>query len=400
MFWLVDILHLIVYSYITLTIVFLFVFALASKIGYDPAPPRDNKKRSFVIMIPAYKEDDVIIEVVIDALGQNYPSELYDVVVIADGFEKRTLEKLTKTKALVLAKDFDISTKTRAINYAFANLKKSYDQVCILDADNIMNHDFLNHLNVAFSNGYLAVQGHRIAKNLNTNFAVLDALSEEINNNIFRHGQRTLGLSSTLIGSAMAFDFEFFKQMISEVEVVGGFDKEIEMRIYAQKKSIEYLPKAYVYDEKVQNVRVFSKQRRRWLSAQFHFFGKNIKPSVKALLRDKNYEYFFKALQYIQLPRIILLGITVLAAIFSNIFLWYPWNLLWGISLLMLFFTFIFAIPKKFYTFKTLKALSALPVGFATMLISLLRIHKANESFIHTKHTYNAFQIKRKKTGK
>jgi hypothetical protein len=66
----------------------------------------------------------------------------------------------------------------------------------------------------------------------------------------------------------------------------------------------------------------------------------------------------------------------------------------------MLFFTFIFAIPKKFYTFKTLKALSALPVGFATMLISLLRIHKANESFIHTKHTYNAFQIKRKKTGK
>ena len=198
----------------------------------------------------------------------------------------------------------------------------------------------------------------------------------------------------------MAFDFNFFKQMISEVEVIGGFDKEIEMRIFSQKKSIEYLPNAFVYDEKVQTVRVFSKQRRRWLSAQFHFFGKNIKPSALALLREKNYEYFFKALQYIQLPRILVLGVTFLATFVTSFLFWYPWNLLWAISTLMLFLTFIFAIPGKFYNFRTLKALSALPVGFVTMVISLLRIRKANDSFIHTKHTYNAFQIKHKKSGK
>ena len=397
MYWLINILQIILLSYISLTILMLFIFALASRFKYKPAPKADDKLRSFAIMIPAYQEDEVILEVTQEALKQDYPAHLYDVIVIADAFKNETIEKLSHSRAIILANKFEISTKTRALNYAFGKLEKSYDQVCILDADNIMYPDFLNHLNQAFSNGYIAVQGHRIAKNLNTNFAILDALSEEINNNIFRHGQRSLGLSSTLIGSAMAFDFAFFKKIISEVEVVGGFDKEIEMRIFAQKLTIEYLPEAFVFDEKVQNARVFGKQRRRWLSAQFHFFGKNLVPSFEALLHDNNYEYFFKALQYIQLPRILLLGFVFLASFLTTIFSYYPWNMLWGLNLVLLFFTFIFAIPKKFYTFRTFKALSALPKGFVSMMLSLIRIRRANDSFIHTKHTYNAFQIKGKK---
>jgi hypothetical protein len=50
-----------------------------------------------------------------------------------------------------------------------------------------------------------AVQGHRTAKNTNNSWAILDAISEEINNNIFRKGHRVLGLSSAIIGSGMAF---------------------------------------------------------------------------------------------------------------------------------------------------------------------------------------------------
>ncbi|MFA5418910.1 MAG: glycosyltransferase family 2 protein, partial [Bacteroidales bacterium] len=298
---------------------------------------------------------------------------------------------------IILARNFEISTKSRALNYAFEQLPDHYDAVCILDADNIMDPKFLVQVNSALSNGFIAVQGHRVAKNTNTNFAVLDAISEEINNNIFRHGQRSLGLSSTLIGSAMAFDYRFFKDMIVEVEVVGGFDKEIEMRLFAKKLTIEYLPDALVYDEKVQNAQVFGKQRRRWLSAQFHFFGKNLLPSFKMMVRENNFEYFFKSLQYMQLPRILLLGLLFFLSIINWIFYVYPWNLLWSLDLLLLILVFVFAIPRKFYTFRTLKAMWALPLGFMSMLGSLLRMRKANESFIHTKHTYNAFQIKKKK---
>ena len=49
-------------------------------------------------------------------------------------------------------------------------------------------NNFLKKINAAFAHGYVAVQGHRTAKNMNTSWAILDAVSEEINNNIFRKG--------------------------------------------------------------------------------------------------------------------------------------------------------------------------------------------------------------------
>ncbi|MDP2723607.1 MAG: glycosyltransferase [Bacteroidales bacterium] len=389
--------QLVLFLYVTSTILMLLAFSVASLFRYKPPAAKDEVYRKFAVLIPAYQEDDVILEVVTEALKQQYPTDKFDVVVIADHFKTKTLNHLKETKAIILARNFEISTKSRALNYAFEQLPDHYDAVCILDADNIMDPKFLAQVNSALSNGFIAVQGHRVAKNTNTNFAVLDAISEEINNNIFRHGQRSLGLSSTLIGSAMAFDFKFFKEMIAKVEVVGGFDKEIEMRIFAKKLTIEYLPDALVYDEKVQNAQVFGKQRRRWLSAQFHFFGKNLLPSFKMMVRENNFEYFFKSLQYMQLPRILLLGLLFFLSIITWIFYIHPWNLLWSLDLILLILVFVFAIPGKFYTFRTLKAMWALPLGFLSMLGSLLKMRKANDSFIHTKHTYNAFQIKKKK---
>ena len=391
------IIQIVLFIYVTGTILMLLLFSFASLFTYNPPKAKDQVLRKFVVLIPAYQEDEVIMEVVTDALKQQYPSEKFDVVVIADKFRPETIQLLKMTKAIVLAKDFEISTKSRALKYAFEQLIGDYDVACILDADNLMAPDFLQKLNAAFSNGFIAVQGHRVAKNTNTNFAVLDAISEEINNHIFRYGQRVLGFSSTLIGSAMAFDFSFFKEMIAEVEVVGGFDKEIEMRIFSKKLTIEYLPDALVYDEKVQNAQVFGKQRRRWLSAQFHFFGKNLLPSFKMMVSENNYEYFFKSLQYMQLPRILLLGLLFFLTFISWIFNFYPWNLLWTFDFVLLILVFAFAIPGKFYTFRTLNAMWALPIGFMSMVGSLLRMHKANERFIHTKHTYNAFQIKKKR---
>ena len=391
------IIQIVLFIYVTGTILMLLLFSFASLFTYNPPKAKDQVLRKFVVLIPAYQEDEVIMEVVTDALKQQYPSEKFDVVVIADKFRPETIQLLKMTKAIVLAKDFEISTKSRALKYAFEQLTGDYDVACILDADNLMAPDFLQKLNAAFSNGFIAVQGHRVAKNTNTNFAILDAISEEINNHIFRYGQRVLGFSSTLIGSAMAFDFSFFKEMIAEVEVVGGFDKEIEMRIFSKKLIIEYLPDALVYDEKVQNAQVFGKQRRRWLSAQFHFFGKNLLPSFKMMVSENNYEYFFKSLQYMQLPRILLLGLLFFLTFISWIFNFYPWNLLWTFDFVLLILVFAFAIPGKFYTFRTLNAMWALPIGFMSMVGSLLRMHKANERFIHTKHTYNAFQIKKKR---
>ncbi len=389
-----HIIELVFFIYLVFTDVYLFIFAFFGLFPLKRKHITPRKKRKILVLIPGYREDTVIIDVAKEALRQDYGTENYDVVIIADGFLPETIEKLKKINVRVVEVQLEYSTKSRALNAALAQTEDIYDVAVVLDADNIMARDFLTRINMAFCQGYMAVQGHRIAKNLNTPFAILDAVSEEMNNHIFRKGHRVLRLSSALIGSAMAFDYRYFKKMMKKVEVVGGFDKEIEIRLLQKKHKIEYLPDAYVYDEKVPNAKVFTKQRRRWLSAQVHYFGKSFLPALRDLFLRGNIDFFNKALQFVLLPRIMLISLLFLLAVIY--FFAAPLSSFYlALGLLVLgVLVFLLSIPLYFYNFRTLWALTRLPAGIFLMFASLLNLKKSNKEFLHTKHTYNAFQIK------
>jgi cellulose synthase/poly-beta-1,6-N-acetylglucosamine synthase-like glycosyltransferase len=384
-----DIIQYIFIIYLGFSSLYIFIFAFAGLFKIRPKMPSFDAMRRYAVLIPGYKEDQVIIEVAKDALKQGYPKELYEVVIIADSFKKETLEALAKIEVRVIEVSFELSTKSKALNVAMDQLGDNYDVALILDADNLMQADFISKVNHAFNMGYTAIQGHRVAKNTNTSFAILDAISEEVNNRIFRKGHRVLGLSAALIGSGMAIDYKYFKNMMKSIKAIGGFDKELELQILKETRIIGYLEDAYVYDEKVQKADVFSNQRRRWLSAQIHYFSKDFLNSVKHLLKYRNIDYFDKAIQFIQPPRIMLLGLLFIINVLSILFNSTEWITAWlyvmGASVL----TFIFSIPGKFYNFKTLFAILTLPKAFVLMFLSLLKVKGANKKFIHTEHTSN-----------
>jgi len=371
---------------------YIFVFAFAG-LFYKQRPYAKNPvQRRIAVLIPGYKEDEVIIEVAKDALNQNYLQSLYDVVIIADSFQEETLLKLKELPIKVIEVKFDKSTKSKALNKAMEQLTGNYDIAVVLDADNLMATDFLTKVNASFETGIMAVQGHRAAKNMDTSLAILDAVSEEINNHIFRKGHRVLGLSSAIIGSGMAFKYDFFKEMMASVTAVGGFDKEIELKMLQNRHKIGYLDDALVYDEKVQKAEVFSNQRRRWLSAQLHYFRQDFLKSLVALVTRGNLDYFDKAIQFIQPPRILLLGAVIFTSVafpllnfYFGMASWYSqlWFLVAGLCVL----AFAFSIPGSFYNKNTLKGLGSLPKGMLLMLGSLLKIRGANKQFIHTKHS-------------
>ena len=374
-----------------LATLYILVFSIAS-LFYKQKQYEDNGNlKKIAVLIPGYKEDEVIIEVANSALQQDYPAHLYDVVVIADSFQKETIAALQTLPIKVIEVSFDKSTKSKALNKAMATLDRDYDIAVVLDADNLMARDFLKKVNAAFEHGFIAVQGHRTAKNTNNSWAVLDAISEEINNNIFRKGHRVLGLSSAIIGSGMAFKYNYFKSLMSTVTAVGGFDKEIELKMLKEKHKIVYLDDAVVFDEKIQKSEVFGNQRRRWLSAQLHYFRKDILSATQHLVLKGNIDYFDKAIQFIQPPRILLLGAVLLSSfsfVAANYFLenQIPFSNYWIILLISCVLSFVFSVPLSFYNATTLKALVSLPKGMFMMLLSLLKIKGANKTFIHTKH--------------
>ena len=351
--------------------------------------PHDKKSR-IAILLPAYKEDAVIFSVAKAALQQSYPQGLFEVVVIADSLQEQTLIRLKSLPIKVVEVSFSKSTKVKALNAALQQLPPgSFDIGLILDADNLMEPDFLEKINTAYQSGFRSIQGRRVAKNKNTRFALLDALSEAINNHIYRRGTYAVGGSSSLIGSGMAFDLEILRSTLSGMESVGGFDREMEVLLLEQGVPSCYLENAKVYDEKVEKAEVFQNQRKRWIASQFKYLKKYFRKGLKALFKGK-WAYANSALlRNIQLPRVINIGLLFFICLLSvplNDFLVLDttiWWTLFGLNSL----AFLLAIPREFYTKELLWALLSLPKAFAIMVLLLFKLRDADKSFIHTPHS-------------
>ncbi|UOY08104.1 glycosyltransferase family 2 protein [Muricauda sp. SCSIO 64092] len=390
---LANVLEIVVLAYFGFASIYVFVFAFAGLFKPRQRESIIQKQRKFAVLIPGYKEDNVIVEVARRALEQSYSEELFDVVVIADSFQELTLQKLRKLPIKLVEVSFEKSTKSKALNKAMEVIGDHYHVALILDADNIMEFDFIERINEAFNKGYKVVQGHRIAKNTNTSFAILDAISEEVNNHIFRKGHRVLGLSSALIGSGMAFDYHFFKSTMAKVNAVGGFDKELELKLLRDRNQIEYLHDALVLDEKVQKTEVFANQRKRWLSAQFIYFKRFVWEGTKELVTKGNLDFADKVYQMISPPRILLLGLVFcFATVYTAMDVFFPmdWlivpSYLWHLTAALTILAFIMAVPKKFYSKSTFTAIWTLPKAFLVMFLSLFKLKGANKKFIHTQH--------------
>ncbi|MGM0565401.1 MAG: glycosyltransferase [Bacteroidota bacterium] len=382
-----NILQYVLLFYLGLASLYFFIYAFASRLGRKFPSPAGQQFNRFVVLIPGYKEDQVIVDVAREATKQDYPKDYYDVIVIADSFSPETLEKLNELPVIVNVVEFEKSSKSKALNKTMSQIPDDkYDAVMILDADNVMATNVLSLMNDAVNAGFTAIQGHRMAKNQNTYFALLDAISEEINNSIFRKGHRKLGVSSALIGSGMAFKYSLYKNYMATIDSYGE-DKELEFKLLADNIKIEYRDDAWVYDEKVSEGKVFVKQRTRWLFNQFYYAFRYLGEGIKQLLVKGNFDYFDKLFQQFLPPRIMLIVMTTVLTIGSFFYnpsvLSWVWTILFGIMVA----AFALAVPDRFYTFRTFKAVFYIPYGFFLMMLSLSRLQSAKKGFGATTHT-------------
>ena len=369
------------------SVLYLFVFALLSHIKRKDTYPAAGKLHRFVILYPAYKEDRVIENAISNFLEQDYPKSCYDVVVISDQMQDDTINRLKSMPITLMEVHFQQSSKAKAMQYAMENLdKNTYDMVVIMDADNTVEPNFLHELNKAYHSGCLVIQAHRMAKNLNTDTAILDAVSEEINNSIFRKGHVRLGLSAALIGSGMAIDFQWFKKNIFKLQTAGE-DKELEALLLKENIFIEYLEHVNVYDEKTQKDSTFYNQRRRWLASQLFAIKNNIGKLPGALF-DGKFDYANKICQWMMLPRVLLLGFIGIISIIVLLYQW-TWAIKWFILELLLVITLSLAVPDYLVNEQFKKAVWKAPKLFLLMTLNLFRLRGVNKKFIHTEHGEN-----------
>ena len=349
---------------------------------------RPSQYQRIAILIPVYLENEVILQSVKYIHQQSYPSKFYDVFVLADSLDVKTLDKLREQNIHIVEIDFEQRTKAKAISkgLCYIQTQNSYEITVILDADNVMDKDFLFIVSQAYASGNMAIQGQRVAKNKNNNIAILDGISEAVNNAIFRKGYQALGLSAPVIGSGMAFNTHLLVSAFQEIDLASkGEDRELQLEIIKRGHKIHYAEEALVFDEKVDNKQTFGQQRKRWILNQFISLIKSFPSSVKQLLHG-NLSYFNIAfLSAIQLPRIINIGLFSLWVLLLWLF-----NRSTGFTIVtfgLYLLSIIIAVPRGYYTKSTLLALTRLPQTFGIMLLSLFNARQANKQYIHTSHS-------------
>lgn len=340
-----------------------------------------NRMSRFLILYPAYNEDRVVINAVERFLMQDYPSSLYTVAVISDHMQPETNNYLRSLPITLLTPTFEKSSKAKAMQYAINEVKGDFDNVVIMDADNVVRSEFLSQLNILCS-VYDAIQCHRCAKNANNDVAVLDGASEEINNTIFRKAHNRLGLSSALIGSGMCFKYELFKDNVFKLSTAGE-DREMEALLLSQGIFIKYAPDIHVFDEKVSNQDNFQRQRMRWMTAQVQSLLSQL-PKIPNAILHGNINFVDKTIQQALIPRSILIVLLGGISVFMTIV--FPvWALKWWVLFVLLGIALFIALPSQL-RFDSFKKVFAIPGLVIRMLKNILHIDHKNMDFIHTEH--------------
>lgn len=391
---LIQILSLTGFCILAVFSAYLFVVAIAGRFSAAYKPEISGKKLSIAVLIPAYRENAIILNTVKSAVAHPYPREKFRVFVAADQIEADIIRMMKEAGAIVLPVKFSNSTKAASLN-ALLNFipENEFEIALILDADNVMEEGCLEQINSAFQDGFKGVQLHRIAKNNNNEYAIIDGVIEEVNNHLFRRGQQALGFSSHTIGSGMAFEFKKLKEIYNKPGITDNpaCDREVDFEIMKSGIKIVFLDEGYVYDEKVSESGVFYRQRLRWLES--HLFHLNLFRKEK--VKFKGLEYWNRLFTVLIPPRVVFIVLFLFALIlfitgkYTGLKLLLPPFGYWCLAMVLFLSAMLISLPTSGNFKISFKLLPALMIMAIHYIKAFFHIRPKRKEFIHTPKNYS-----------
>ena len=255
----------------TVTIFWLYqiIISLCSLVKLKEKPLKVNKEHRFMAIIPAHNEEAVIGNLIESLKNQNYNKELYDIYVIADNCTDNTARVARELGAIVYER-FDETKKTKgyALDWFLQqkiNEDAPYDALCVFDADNIVDKNFIKAMNKKLCQGEDVVQGYRDIKNPTDNWITSGyALFYWTNHRFYHLARYNLGLSPMLNGTGFMVNFNIIKENNGWKTLTLTEDIEFSLQRILKGKRLGWATDAIVYDEQPTGFKQSWSQRSRW----------------------------------------------------------------------------------------------------------------------------------------
>lgn len=311
------------------------------------AHPVVEKQHRFAAIIAARNEEAVIANLIHSLKRQNYPSELLDVIVVADNCDDNTALVAEQSGAIVY-KRFNKAEvgKGFVLKFVFQKIfeeRDIYDAFCIIDADNVVDRNFFYHMNQAICNGYSVAQGYRDMKNpADTWVSGGHSLFYWMENRFFNLSRSILGLSATINGTGFMVRSDLIKEIGYNTYTVTE-DIEYTLQCILAGYTVGYVPEAKVYDEQPLTFSQSMRQRMRWTNGLIQCVSRYTGSFVKKFVKKPDW-VVFDALMYVLSMPMMFVGIFagLLSAFLTALHILDPMGMAVNMSLLLIGSVFSF----------------------------------------------------------
>jgi len=271
------------------------------------------------VVIPAHNEA-LQIQATIEAVRRSrYPENDYGVIVIADNCDDETAVMAENAGALALVRSDPIHRgKGQALDWFLKenqNAYASYEGIVIIDADTLVDENFLREMSASLSYpGILVAQGYYGVSNATDNWrTALMSAALAVFHHVRPAGRNRLGGSAGLKGNGMAFHVSVLKKYgwpaYSIVE-----DLEFGAQMLLDGICVHYNPDAVISAEMAVTRKQAETQRRRWEGGRYEIFRKYAPALLRRWISQRRFCYFdgFMDLLIPPLSALILVFIVLL----------------------------------------------------------------------------------------
>ena len=240
-----------------------------------------NENHRIAVLIAARNEENVIGQLLDSIHAQkNYPMDHVDIYVGADNCTDDTARVARERGAIVFERHDTVHVgKGYVLNEMLKRIKrpgrKHYDAYLVLDADNILDPNFISEIEKVYSSGYEIVTCYRNSKNYGDNWISAGYALWFLRESRYLNGARCrLGSSCAVSGTGFLFSHRI-------LEKCGGWNfflltEDIQFTIanVLRGEKVGYCPTAVLYDEQPTTFRQSFRQRLRWSRGYLQVFGR------------------------------------------------------------------------------------------------------------------------------
>lgn len=248
---------------------YMLYFGAVALFGFKKrrAVPHTAPRNRFACVVAARNEEAVIANLVHSLRRQNYPPELFDIIVAPNNCTDNTAAAARAAGAQLYLPQGKIRSKGDVLHEVVEHvvLPGDYDAMCVFDADNLVHADFLARMNDAVCAGNAAVQGFRDSKNPEQSaISGCYSICYWMLNRFYNSARSALGLSALVNGSGFTVTTGLLRQLGGWNTVTMTEDYEFSAQCALHGYKVAFAPEAVIYDEQPLTFRQSWRQRRRW----------------------------------------------------------------------------------------------------------------------------------------